>query len=181
MSSAPRYNPRYTIADYEQWQGDWELWNGVAITMSPSASRRHQRIVLKLAMQLEDALTNDSSCHCQVVSDVDWRIANETVVRPDLSVLCEQDEAEFISRPPTLIGEVLSPATAVKDRSAKRGLYERMGVGWYLMVDPQSDSVEALQLADGSYREMTPDESRLRIDLHEGCSISLDLANIFRD
>lgn len=181
MSSLPSYNPHYTVADYEQWEGDWELWNGVAVAMSPSPNRRHQRILLKLAMLVEDALTGDSSCHCQVVSDVDWRIADDTVVRPDLSVLCEHDEAEFISRPPTLITEVLSPATASKDRTSKRGLYERMGVGWYLIVDPQSPSAEALQLVDGSYREMTPVDSELRVDLHEGCSISLDLANIFPD
>ena len=30
MSTAPRYQPRYTFADSCQWEGDWELWNGTA-------------------------------------------------------------------------------------------------------------------------------------------------------
>ena len=30
------YKPRYTVDDYESWAGDWELWQGTAIAMTPS-------------------------------------------------------------------------------------------------------------------------------------------------
>ena len=33
MSSVPRYTPRYSVSDYQLWEGDWELWDGIAIAM----------------------------------------------------------------------------------------------------------------------------------------------------
>ena len=49
MSSAAKYQPHYTVDDYQHWQGDWELWNGVAIAMGPSPFGRHAQLVGQLA------------------------------------------------------------------------------------------------------------------------------------
>ena len=37
-SSAIRYSPCYTVDDHATWEGDWELWNGVTVCVSPLAS-----------------------------------------------------------------------------------------------------------------------------------------------
>jgi len=179
MSSPPSYNPHYTIADYEQWEGDWELWNGVAVAMSPSPTKQHQHALTQLIFQIESALRQNDDCDCVTVADVDWRVAIDTVVRPDLSILCGKMEGEFINRPPSMIVEVLSPSTASKDRNAKRALYESQGVGWYFIVDIQTKLVECFELRDGRYVQRSDDKGEIDISLHDGCRVSISLPELF--
>ncbi len=179
MTSAPRYNPHYTVADYEQWQGDWELWNGVAVAMSPSAGFTHQRVLARLLYLFQDAFSANGSCHCQVVTDVDWRVTTDTVVRPDLSVVCEEQDGEFITRPPTLIAEVLSPSTASKDRIEKRALYESRGVHWYLIIDPEEQAVDAMHLSGERYQTDSGNESAIEITLQDGCRVAVNRDALF--
>lgn len=179
MSSAPRYNPHYTIADYEQWEGDWELWNGVAVSTSPSPTRWHQHALTQLLYQIEGALRGSGACHCWVVADVDWRVAIDTVVRPDLSIVCQQTDGDCINVPPTLITEVISPSTAEKDRDAKRRLYEAQGVNWYLIVDVDARAGDLLELRDGQYQPALAGRDGIEIGLHENCIITVDLTGLF--
>lgn len=51
MSTVPRYIPRYTIDDYQHWEGDWELIDGVPIAMTPSPFGHHERIVSRLSFE----------------------------------------------------------------------------------------------------------------------------------
>ncbi|WP_261344782.1 hypothetical protein [Neorhodopirellula pilleata] len=30
MTALRKYVPHYTFADYRTWEGDWELWDGIA-------------------------------------------------------------------------------------------------------------------------------------------------------
>ncbi len=48
MSTAIQYAPRYTFEDYAQWEGDWELWEGIAIAIAMSP-----RLDLKLCNDCE--------------------------------------------------------------------------------------------------------------------------------
>jgi hypothetical protein len=52
----PRYLPHYALDDYREWEGDWELWSGVAVAMSPSAKRLHQEICGELFFRFREAL-----------------------------------------------------------------------------------------------------------------------------
>lgn len=45
MSTAPRYQPHYTVEDYRQWEGRWELMGGVAIAMSQSPFGQHAKLL----------------------------------------------------------------------------------------------------------------------------------------
>jgi len=50
---------------------------------------------------------------------------------------------------PDWICEILSPATARKDRIVKLPLYARYGVAFAWLVDPQARTLEAFELRDG--------------------------------
>jgi len=180
MSSVSRHLPHYTVSDYEQWDGAWELWDGHAVAMVPSPAFEHQNIVMNLAYATRKSLEGEHDCHCKVVSEMDWRIKNDTVVRPDLMVLCEPIVTKWVEIAPTLIAEVLSPATRNHDLTYKRELYAREGVQHYLIVDPANKSIEALMLEHGTYHaRREAGEQALSFDLHETCRIAIGLAGLW--
>lgn len=66
MSTAPRYEPRYTIADWRQWEGCWELWNGLAVAMTPSPFGRHAKALTDAAAVFKHAVEVAIGDRCRV-------------------------------------------------------------------------------------------------------------------
>lgn len=64
-----RYEPNYTLADYDMWEGDWELIDGYPYAMSPSTNSKHQRLAGKLNVQLVLSLSSlrDGCNSCEVL------------------------------------------------------------------------------------------------------------------
>ena len=118
--------PRYSINDYNQWQGDWELIGGYPYAMSPSPFPKHQLISANLVAFFNETFRNNKSdCSCKVLSETDWIINDDTIVRPDVMVICGLfNPNDFIRNPPILIVEVFSAATRLKDRNLKFNLYQ---------------------------------------------------------
>ena len=71
MSAVPRYIPHYTIEDYRRWEGDWELIDGVAISMTPSPFGPHERVVAELSRQFLNQI-DERDCECRVYTNLDW-------------------------------------------------------------------------------------------------------------
>ena len=92
------------------------------------------------------------------------QVADDTILYPDVFVTCDKADlsTEVIFRAPTLVIEVLSPATQAYDRSQKFALYRRLAsLQEYILVDPESRRVEAFRrAADGSwvFHDMSQDE-----------------------
>jgi Uma2 family endonuclease len=177
MSTAHRFQPHYTFSDYSTWEGDWELWDGIAVAMSPSPLGPHGRAVAKLVFQIEWCLQR-KACHCATYAGLDWIVRDDTVVRPDVMVVCGHQPGRYLEQPPALAVEVLSDATADKDRTAKRKLYESAGVSHYLLVDPVKKTIEWLTLSEqGVYVDRSPEISAadtFSCTLADGCRIELD-------
>ena len=178
MSSAPQYRPHYTVADYRQWPGDWELWSGVPVAMTPSPFGPHQAVAARLARLLGNELER-VGCDCEVLHEIDWLVSDDTVVRPDVLVLCGELPPEHVMKPPVLIAEVISPSTAAKDREAKYELYRQQGVDHYLILHPTEQTLEAYQrTAAGRYAPL-PAAASLTLPLHPDCTITLDVSKLF--
>lgn len=178
MASAVTYIPHYTRADYLNWEGDWELWDGIPVSMSPSPNFFHQAIGANLLVQISNQL-NSAPCdkRCQAVYELDWQVADSTVVRPDLMVICEKPENQWVEERPEMIVEILSPSTREKDLVSKRELYAANGVKFYLIVDPENKSVVLLQLdEEGTYREVNPDRP---FTIHSECSLQISQEGLF--
>lgn len=178
-SEAVRYLPNYTADDYRTWEGDWELWDGVPVCMSPSPTTRHQMVAARLFGIVLAAIDQNQKCDCIAVYETDWQVNEHTVVRPDISVLCRGLPEPFIDYPPALITEVLSLSTADKDRTAKRQLYEQQGVTLYLLIDPDAESVELLHLTKSGYAAMAQDAGCLQLKWAEDCSATLNVSDLF--
>ncbi|MEM6692116.1 MAG: Uma2 family endonuclease [Planctomycetota bacterium] len=118
MSALSAFQPRYTVADYLTWQGDWELWDGAAISMSPSPFGRHSALVARTITQLSKSIES-GNCEGEVLTELDWIVSDSTVVRPDVIAVCGGPPAEHLQHAPAFIAEVLSEATRERDLNYK--------------------------------------------------------------
>ncbi|WP_028400671.1 Uma2 family endonuclease [Ectobacillus panaciterrae] len=149
---------KYTYEDYEQWEGRWELIQGIPYNMTPALSTKHQYAVGELYGHLR-AFFSSRGCHVFVApfdvrfSETDDYSQADTVVQPDISVFCHRKQLDQSGAKgaPSLTVEVLSPSTAVKDRNKKFKLYEKYGVKEYWIVDPVHETVEIYNLQEGNY------------------------------
>jgi Uma2 family endonuclease len=176
MPSAPKFNPVYDVDDYRLWGGDWELIDGVAVSMTPSPFGPHQSVASEIFFQIKTQLKQQSCQDCSVLYDIDWIVNENTVVRPDILVSCDGVPAEHITSTPELVVEVLSEATRMKDQTVKTDLYAQRGVGFYLVADPIAKTLLIQSLVSGKYLPLQDGQA---IELHEGCSIDVDSASFF--
>jgi Uma2 family endonuclease len=168
----------YTLADYRQWEGDWELIHGVPLAMAPSPNVGHQQLSMAIARQLDEAL--DDCPRCQALFEIDVELADDTVVRPNVLVICYQPEGDRLTRSPSLIFEVVSPKTARRDEVTKFELYRDAGVAYFVLVWPESRSCRVYRLSNGEY-ESCGDfvEGHYRFDL-ESCKIDFDFSRLWK-
>jgi len=173
------YLPHYTYDEYRLWEGEWELIDGIAYAMAPAPLIAHQKISQRIARYLDEAL---ESCEgCQALLPVDWKISDDTVVQPDNLVICHTPlHKAYLSKAPNLIFEILSKSTAHKDRGLKFELYEREGVGYYVIVDPEEKIAKVYRLNnEGRYVKVSDTRNEpVDFDL-EACRFSFDFAKIW--
>lgn len=149
----------YTLADWKNWEGRWELIHGVAYDMTPAPNFEHQRISSRLhiamGIALVDAKKKASSGECEVLAAPLDVFLDSGVFEPDLVVVCDpaKKSERGIEGAPDLVVEILSPRTAAKDTVRKRWAYEAAGVPEYLIVDPDERVAVLLRLEAGRYQE----------------------------
>ncbi len=172
-----RYLPHYTYEDYKIWEGNWELIEGIPYSMSPSPGRRHQYLNGLLYNLISNELRNPNKfCkNCSAFFELDWIISEDTVIRPDIMIVCGDFSEEFLGFPPTLIVEVLSPSTAIKDRTVKFDIFQHQKVKYYLLADPVAQSIKIFEWTENGYVESSTDT----FVLNEDCKLKLDLNSVF--
>ena len=169
--------PQYTYNDYQKWEGDWELIRGLPFAMAPAPLRRHQFVGGQFVTLANNELRKKTNtCSCEVLYECDWIISDHTVVRPDVMILCDTPPSDFVKTPPALILEIFSPHTRLKDRNIKFKLYEENGVKYYLMADPDTNSMEIFTLKDNRYQEINASFFQLT----PACTVELDLQNLWQ-
>ncbi|TWT43781.1 hypothetical protein RAS1_01800 [Phycisphaerae bacterium RAS1] len=133
----------------------YELVDGVAI-VSPSPGFWHQKIVFEICRQIDDHLRQHPVG--EVVSDIDVKLRDDLVYRPDVVFLSAAKAArvdERITEPPDLVVEVISADSRSFDTQTKRADYEAAGVAECWLIDPERQSMRFLVLEGGRYREAT--------------------------
>ncbi len=171
--SLAAYKVPYTYEDYKNWKGDWELINGDAIAMAPSPFGPHQNLLVNIAADIRNSLKKCDG-KCFAYAELDYIIDEFNVFRPDISVVCKKIK-DFIKIPPKLVVEILSPSTALKDKTVKFETYEKEGVEFYMMVDYELKKVKLYKLIDYKYRKIDEkSEGEMAIDI-EKCKIVFNL------
>jgi len=171
---------RYTYADYAGWDGEnrYELIDGKAYMMS-SPTATHQRILIGLLRQLADFLDGNK---CEVfIAPFDVCLKakgdeDDTVVQPDLLVVCDQAKIEKkrCNGAPDLIIEIVSPSTSRHDRIIKLNKYLQAGVKEYWIADPDDQGVTVHTLENGRYVISAYEgHETIQVNTLDGCKIIL--------
>jgi Uma2 family endonuclease len=78
------------------------------------------------------------------------------------------------------VAEVISSQTEIKDRYAKYAIYEKAGVSYFLLINPETEIVQLFLLEDGEYiLKQEGHDFTYRFDLDGGCSAEIDFNEIW--
>lgn len=181
MSALVNILPHYTYEDYCKWEGRWEIIDGIPYAMSPAPTIRHQRICAKVIAEFDKVLSAvPCNRDCKVYNFIDLKIAEDTIVQPDAAVICGETPEAFLDFPPLIVVEVLSSSTRTKDLMSKYDRYQRFGVQYYMIVDPNQHTIDIYELIDGVYRKQdTGSSGQFHFRLNEVCGITLPLGKIW--
>lgn len=179
MTALTKEYPRYSWQDYQIWEGRWELIEGAPYAMSPMPSIRHQNVSQRIAQQLGNKLQGCKTC--QALLPIDWRISDETVVQPDNLVVCGQLDQPYLTFAPRLVFEVLSPSTAHKDQTIKFELYQREGVKYYVIVDPETLVAKVFALTEDGrlIKKLDARQDTFEFEVEQACKIAFDFSQIW--
>lgn len=150
MGLANRILPHYTYEDYSQWKDQWELIDGIPYAMSPMPRPEHQAVATNIAAEFRTALKT-ANCSCKVYQPIDYKVAEDTVLNPDLLIVCKPITKQFLDFTPELVAEILSPGTEPKDRYTKYHIYQEQEIPYYIIVDIDKKKVELFQLTEKEY------------------------------
>ena len=178
MPNEGKYRPHYTYDEYCLWEGKWELIEGMPYAMSPAPVPQHQIINANLYGNFKEALKKGCK-KCKAYIPIDWKIAEDTVVQPDLLIVCDKIEKKYLDYPPILVTEILSPSTAAKDRGEKMELYQSQQVKYYVIIDPQFKKIELYQLSEGQYQPVAINPENFTFTLEDDCTAEVSFLDIW--
>jgi len=182
MSLAIAYDnlPYYTYDDYVAWEGEWELIDGTPYAIAPAPYPKHQKIVARIWQELSSHLEcKDKNCEVYI-SPIGWKVNDDTVVQPDVALFCEETDKQYFSKTPPIVVEVLSKATALKDVTSKFDLYEREGVMFYVIIEPESEISDIFKCINGKYELQKKATLNDSYDFElDGCSTQVDFGKLF--
>ncbi len=156
-----------------------ELIDGVIYDMA-SPGVAHQEVLGSLYRSIADYIDSKGG-KCKIIFDLDTKLdtAKDTIVRPDLSIICEPDKLtkKRCEGSPDWIIEIVSPSNSRNDYLRKLDLYQRVGVKEYWIVDPMKKRVIVYSLEKDAF-EMTPYTFRDKIRAGIYDDLTIDFAYI---
>ena len=175
------YQEYYTIDDYQHWHGDWELIEGMPYAMAPSPTVTHQTVGFNIASEIKTELNNKSNCcvSCCVLMETDWQVSNDTVVRPDVMVICHKVNEKVLVTPELII-EVVSLSSTKRDEVMKFELYQREGVLYYILAYPEKRlAIIYHNQAEGFRKKGDYSTDTVEFNIRD-CSFAVDFGLIWR-
>ena len=168
----------YTYDDLKKWKGDWELIDGIPLAMAPASMITHQALANMIAHQLTSA--SEECEECVVASEVDWKISDDTVLRPDVVLVCNEENDAYLTKAPEIVVEVISKSTAKRDEKYKFEIYEKEKVKYYVLIYPDDLKAKVYKLDDKKF-DKQGDFTRETYHFEgTACDVSVDFERVFR-
>lgn len=178
MPTAYKILPHYTYEDYCRWEGRWELIEGIPHAMSPMPKPEHQAVATNVAAEFRTAFKK-SNCGCKAYQPLDFKVSEDTVFNPDVLVVCQPIKKAYLDFAPDLVAEILSESTAFKDRNIKFDAYQRQGIPYYIIIDPELRTVEVYRLKEGKYEPQEVNQKQPFSFSLSACEVDLVFENIW--
>ena len=168
----------YTYEDYKYWEGNWELIGGIPMAMSPAPMRKHQSIASEIIRYIGNQLENCQ--RCEVLGEVDYKVDEDTILRPDIVLTCDETNDTYLTKAPEIVIEIISKSTAKRDEKYKFDIYEAEKVKYYILVYPDDLKAKVYKLDDKEY-DKQGDFTLESYEFEESlCGVSLDFERVFR-
>ena len=132
----------------------YEIIGGEKI-VAPSANLYHSNSIGEIFFEFKNYFRQHKNGYV-FADDVDVHFDNNSVFKPDLVVISEENKSimstnKAIYGAPDLVVEVLSKSTKNRDLTIKKDTYEKYGVKEYWIVDPLMKIIDAYILCDGKF------------------------------
>jgi Uma2 family endonuclease len=177
LRSSVRILPHYTYDDWVQWEGQWELIDGIPWAMRPVPVPKHQRISSNLLKAFGVPL--EACDKCAGYQPIDYWVTDDTILQPDMLVVAGEITKEYLDFAPSLVAEILSPATELKDRHAKYGIYESQGIQYYVIIAPDKEEIEIYELIDDKYQLKQTGKNIVHEFFFPECNATIDFKEIW--
>lgn len=179
--------PRWTYAEFARLPESGSTRHEVIadeLVVTPAPGRVHQRIATVLSSRLH--MFAESHALGEVYAGpFDVLFAEGDYLEPDL-LFVRKERLRILSdrgveAAPDLVVEILSPATAQRDRGIKLERYRLYGVPEYWVVDPGARRVEVWDLAGGARAPtvIAPGEMLRWRPVEDGPVLAIDVAELF--
>lgn len=160
----------------ERPRAEWV--HGVAVITNAPVSFGHGDSAIGLGVVLRTALPD-----LYVVTEVRLKLSDDIVRAPDIMVTDSVPaDQRWVSDPPLMVAEVLSPSTRSEDLDIKAVEYAQAGVGQYWILDPEQRTLQVLRNIEGSWDTLAvldDDHPELTVVLADA-PVSLDLRRLLR-
>jgi len=168
----------YTYDDYKNWDGEWELIEGIPLAMAPAPMRKHQSLATEIMYNLRKQL--DDCIECEVLGEIDYKVSDDTILKPDIVLTCGETNESYLTKAPEIIVEIISKSTAKRDEKYKFEIYEQEKIKYYILVYPNDLRAKVYKL-EGSKYDKQGDFLQESYNFEEtSCHVSLDFARIFK-
>ena len=168
----------YTYDDYKEWEGEWELIDGIPLSMVPAPMRKHQSLASEIIYNLREQL--EECTQCEVLGEIDYKVSDDTVLRPDIVLTCGETNESYLTKAPEIVVEIISKSTAKRDEKYKFEIYEKEKVTYYILVYPDDLRAKVYKLKGSKY-DKEGDFLQERYDFEETtCNIGLDFERVFK-
>jgi len=155
----PRNQSKMSIAEFyalEEGPPYYEFEDGELIEMN-RPTPRHQRVLSELTTELTLYLRQNP--FGRVYPEVNVEFFSGKVYTPDLVFYSAEnvrnlDEHAPLTQPPTVVVEILSSSTTLRDMTRKLKTYCESGVVWYWLIDPDELTVIEYHLSESGRYEV---------------------------
>jgi Uma2 family endonuclease len=145
--------------------------------MAPSPMITHQAIAGEITFEL---VSSARKCKkCLVVAEQDWKINEITVLKPDISLICNETNLSHITKSPLIVVEIISKSTAKRDEKYKFEIYKDERVPYYILVYPNDLKAKIYKLEGNEYIK----QGDFSLETYEfddlECKASIDFEAVF--
>lgn len=148
---------RWTYAEFARLPSEGSTRHEVIageLVVTPAPSKRHQRVATDLVTWL-NGFVREHELGEVFAGPIDVLFGEGDYLEPDV-LFVRKDRLDIVSdrgveeAAPDLVVEILSPATAARDRGTKLDRCRHFGVPEYWVVDPDAPSIEVWRFAEGA-------------------------------